>query len=68
MAPWGQTLRGGGVINYLRLFAVFVRIGLMNELAYRADFFVQLLQTLLTLATALAALAVVFGHVDHLGG
>ena len=55
-------------MNYLRLFAVFARIGLMNELAYRANFFVQLLQTLVTLATALAALAVVFGHVDHLGG
>ena len=55
-------------MSYLRLFAVFLRIGLMNELAYRANFVVQLLQTILTLGTALAALAVVFGHVDDLGG
>ena len=55
-------------MNYLRLFAIFVRIGLMNELAYRANFFAQLLQTLLSLGTALAALAVIFGHVDELGG
>ncbi len=55
-------------MSYLRLFAVFVRIGLMNELAYRVNFFAQLLQTLLSLGTALAALAVVFGHVDDLGG
>ena len=55
-------------MNYLRLFAIFVRIGLMNELAYRANFFAQLLQTLLSLGTALAALAVIFGHVDDLGG
>jgi len=55
-------------VSYLRLFAVFLRIGLMGELAYRINFVVQLLQTLLTLGTALAALAVVFGHVDDLGG
>ena len=55
-------------MSYLRLFAVFLRIGLMGELAYRINFVVQLLQTLLTLGTALAALAVVFGHVDDLGG
>ena len=40
----------------------------MGELAYRVNFAVQLLETLLTLGTALAALAVVFGHVDDLGG
>ena len=55
-------------MNYLRLFYVFLRIGLMNELAYRANFYVQLLQTLLNLATALGGLAVIFGHTETLGG
>ncbi len=55
-------------MTYLRLFYVFLRIGLMNELAYRANFYVQLLQTLLNLGTALGGLAVVFGHTQTLGG
>jgi ABC-2 type transport system permease protein len=55
-------------VNLLRLVAVFFRIGLMSEMAYRANFLIQLLQATMTLATALAALAVVFSHTEHLGG
>ena len=33
-------------MSYLRLLWTFVRIGAMNELAYRANFWVQLLQSL----------------------
>lgn len=53
---------------YLRLIWVFFRIGILNELAYRANFYVQLLQSLLSLGMALAGLAVVFSHTDTLGG
>ncbi len=55
-------------MSYLRLLWTFVRIGAMNELAYRANFWVQLLQSLLNLGVALAGLAVIFSHTAELGG
>jgi len=55
-------------MRYFRLFIAFLRIGIMNELAYRANFFVQLFESVLELGTALAGLAVVFSHTDTLGG
>jgi ABC-2 type transport system permease protein len=55
-------------MNYLRLILVFFRVGIMGELAYRANFFVQMLQSLLELATAIAGLAVIFSHTGTLGG
>ena len=55
-------------MNYLRLLGVFFRVSVMDELAYRVNFFVQLFQSLLELATALGGLAVVFSFTDTLGG
>ena len=55
-------------MTYLRLLWVFLRIGVMNELAYRANFYIQLLESMLGLGTALAGLAVVFSHTDSLAG
>jgi ABC-2 type transport system permease protein len=55
-------------MNYLRLLAVFLRVSVMGELAYRANFFVQLFQSFLELASALVGLAVVFSYTDTLGG
>ena len=55
-------------MSYLRLLWVFFRIGLMNELEYRANFFVQFFQSLLNLAVGLGGLAVVFSHTENLGG
>ncbi len=55
-------------MNYLRLLWVFLRVSAMNELAYRANFWVQLLQSLLNLGVALAGLAVIFSHTEELGG
>ncbi len=52
---------GGGLVSYLRLLLIFFRIGVLNELAYRADFWVQLVQSLLNLGVALAGLAVISG-------
>jgi len=40
----------------------------MNELAYRANFFVQLFESMLELGTAMAGLAIVFSHTGTLGG
>lgn len=56
--------RGGRV----RLAGTFLRVGVMNELQYRINFFLQLLQSLLTVGTGLVILAVVFSKTDELGG
>jgi ABC-2 type transport system permease protein len=55
-------------MNYLHLFAVFFRVSVIGELAYRVNFFVQLFQSLLSLGISLAGLAVIFSYTDTLGG
>jgi len=55
-------------MHHLSLIWTFFRIGILNELAYRINFYVQLLQSLLSLGTAIAGLAIVFAHTDSLGG
>lgn len=55
-------------MTVIRLVGLFFRVGVMGELAYRADFLVRLLQSVLQLGTALAGLAVVFSYTDTLGG
>ncbi len=50
------------------LFWLSLRIGAMNALQYRADFFIQLAQSTIGLGTALAGVAIVFGQTDELGG
>lgn len=52
----------------LRLFWTFFRLGSINELQYRANFVIQLIQSLLGLLTGLAGLAVVFSHTSNLAG
>ncbi|MGB7538696.1 MAG: ABC-2 family transporter protein, partial [Anaerolineales bacterium] len=59
---------GGNAAAYLRLFRAFFRIGVIGETAYRVNFFLQLFQSLLELATALAGLAVIFSYTGNLGG
>lgn len=55
-------------MRYLKLLWVFFRVNAMAELAYRADFFIHLVQSLIELGTALAGLAVVFSFTTTLGG
>jgi ABC-2 type transport system permease protein len=55
-------------MSVLRLLWLFARIGIMNELEYRANFFVQLFQSGLGLAAALAQLWIIFSHTDVLAG
>jgi ABC-2 type transport system permease protein len=55
-------------MNSLRLFWVFLRVSVLSELAYRANFFLQLFESLVDLGTALGGLAVVFSYTDTLGG
>jgi ABC-2 type transport system permease protein len=55
-------------MNYFRLLWLYVRLGALNELEYRANFYMQLLQAAISLGTALAGLAVVFAHTETLAG
>jgi ABC-2 type transport system permease protein len=52
----------------LRLAWLSLRTGALAELQYRVNFFLQLLQSLLALATALVVLALVFSHTPELAG
>ena len=55
------------MMRYVHLFFTFVRLGIANELAYRTNFLVQIVQSLLELGTALAGLAIIFAHTRALG-
>lgn len=55
-------------MTLLRLAAVFFRVGILNELQYRVNFFLQLLQSLIALATGLIGLSLVFSHTQALAG
>jgi len=55
-------------MKIFRLVFTFFRIGVLTETAYRANFFIQLFQSLLELGTSLAGLAVIFTYTNSLGG
>ena len=52
----------------MRLALLFLRIGVMNELHYRANFVIQLLQSLVAIATGLVVLTLIFDRTDDLAG
>ncbi|HEY8521155.1 MAG TPA: ABC-2 family transporter protein [Gammaproteobacteria bacterium] len=52
----------------LEIIRVFFRIGFLNEAAYRANFYAQALESLVTVGTALGAVAIVFTQTDTLAG
>ena len=43
-------------------------IGSLNELQYRANFFIQLLQSAISVGVALVVLKVVYAHTEELNG
>ena len=55
-------------MRYPRLLWSFFRISSLREIQYRANFFIQALQSLVGLGTGLAGLGVVFAHTTNLGG
>jgi ABC-2 type transport system permease protein len=52
----------------LRLAWLYFRVGSMNELQYRANFFIQLLQSAISVVTAIVVLALIYSHTDALNG
>ena len=55
-------------MNTLRVGWLFLKIGVINELQYRVNFFVQLLQSVIQIGTALVMLALVYSHTNELNG
>jgi ABC-2 type transport system permease protein len=52
----------------LRLAALYLRLNVMNEVQYRANFFIAAFQSLLGVAVGLAVLALVYSHTETLNG
>ena len=52
----------------LQVAWIFLRVNALNELQYRANFFVQLLQSLIALIAGLVVVGLVFSHTDQLRG
>lgn len=55
-------------MNALRLIWLFARIGALSEMAYRANFFLQLFETLLSLGGVLGTIGMVMARTDSLHG
>jgi ABC-2 type transport system permease protein len=51
-----------------RLAWLFFKVGSLNELQYRTNFFIQLLQSAVAVGTAIVVLALVYSHTDELNG
>ena len=51
-----------------RLFGLFLRMGALNELQYRANFWLQILQSSIAVGTGLAVLSLVFSQTPALNG
>jgi ABC-2 type transport system permease protein len=54
--------------NALRLLRLHVRLGLLSDLAYRSNFWFQIVESLLVVATSILSLGVVFYQTDELAG
>ncbi len=52
----------------MRLAWLFLRIGIQNEMQYRANFFVQLVQSVAVTGSGLVVLALVYSHTGDLRG
>jgi ABC-2 type transport system permease protein len=55
-------------MRIISLIWSYLRIGIANEMQYRVNFFIQLLQSFIALATGLIGLWLVFSHTNELGG
>ena len=53
---------------YLKLIGCFAKASTQNELAYRANFWVSLLNSMLNLGTGILGLVILFGQVENIRG
>jgi ABC-2 type transport system permease protein len=66
--PTVGRIRRAEPIRAARLVWLYLRLGVMNEMQYRVNFFIHLFQSLLALGTGLVVLGLVFGYTDELRG
>ena len=61
---------GGGrlTMRVVRVTWLFLKVGVLNELQYRMNFFVSLLQSIIQVVTGLVVLALVYSHTTELNG
>jgi len=55
-------------VTTLRVALLHLRIGVMNDLQYRVNFALQILQSMLALATGLVVFGLVYSHTTELNG
>ena len=55
-------------MHSIRLAWTYLRIGIANELQYRVNFFIQILQSMIALAIGLVGLMLVFDYTSSLNG
>ncbi len=55
-------------MNAVRVAWLYLKMGVLNELQYRVNFFVQLFQALIQVATGLVVLSLVYSHTQTLNG
>lgn len=55
-------------MNALRVSWLYLKLGVLNELQYRVNFFVSLFQMAIALVTGLVVLALVYSHTQELNG
>jgi ABC-2 type transport system permease protein len=55
-------------MNPLKLAWSYFRVGILNEMQYRVNFFIQIFQSAIAVATGLIGLSLVFGQVENLAG
>ena len=55
-------------MTYPRLLWIHLRLGVLNELQYRTNLIIQVVQSTVGLATALLGLGIVFSKTDTLAG
>lgn len=54
--------------RYVNILYTFFRLGVLNELEYRANFFIQIFQSVISLLVSLGGLAIIFDHTQTLNG
>jgi ABC-2 type transport system permease protein len=55
-------------MNVFRLLGLYLRIGILHELQYRVNFFIQVVHSLVSVGVGLVGLALVFSHTTELAG
>jgi len=56
------------MLRYLHIGGLFLRIGALTELEYRANFFIQIFQSIVSLVISLGGLTVIFENTESLNG